>query len=527
MRLNPAWLAGLVLAGCLAPEKTEQQLQQAVAAHADADASIAPEDAVALDGETADVAASGDTLDAGVDAPVSDAEPADAQDTTPADVPDITPADVPDTTPADVLDTTPADVPDTAQVDAPDTTKPDAPDTAKPDVPDTISAEVDAGPDVAPCNVNLCSDDNPCTTDTCNLQGCAHTAVADGAACSDGKACTADSCQKGVCQTVPVTCAQDATCGEPTGCECKKLFAGDGKICKPAFLGACNSGFVPVNVDGQTVCVPDVPLWGARPLSLQGAFTKNADGTVTDALTLLTWQQAATNVKQTHAQGLAACQGATTAGKTDWRLPTVAELLSIIDYTKSYASTTNDFDLDAWTGYWTVTPNVAQADSQWTVWLNYGYSGSEPPGVSNLVLCVRCSDGKCANPAASKAGPGRFTVAGTGSAATVHDALTDLTWQRDITANAKATWDAAAGLCQALAGGAWRVPNIAELQTIVDRQHVAPAIDAAAFPGTPSDWFWTSTTWQAKPDEGWFVQFGGGGSNHYPKTDVHRVRCVK
>lgn len=40
----------------------------------------------------------------------------------------------------------------------------------------------------------------------------------------------------------------------------------------------------------------------------------------------------------------------------------------------------------------------------------------------------------------------------------------------------------------------WRVPNKNELESIVKIDSSSPAIDTTAFPGTPSDWFWSSTT---------------------------------
>ena len=60
-----------------------------------------------------------------------------------------------------------------------------------------------------------CDDGNPCTEDTCDaLLGCRHAPVAPGTACEDGNACTTvDTCVAGVCGGgVPVDCDDDNPC---------------------------------------------------------------------------------------------------------------------------------------------------------------------------------------------------------------------------------------------------------------------------------------------------------------------------
>lgn len=39
----------------------------------------------------------------------------------------------------------------------------------------------------------------------------------------------------------------------------------------------------------------------------------------------------------------------------------------------------------------------------------------------------------------------------------------------------------------------WRLPNLKELQTLVEAKCMEPAINSTIFPETPSTWFWTST----------------------------------
>jgi hypothetical protein len=67
-----------------------------------------------------------------------------------------------------------------------------------------------------------------------------------------------------------------------------------------------------------------------------GNFTDNGNGTVTDGTTGIMWQKEDDNTKRTWAEAGSYCEGLTLAGYSDWRLPDVNDLLSLIpagDYT--------------------------------------------------------------------------------------------------------------------------------------------------------------------------------------------------
>ncbi len=109
------------------------------------------------------------------------------------------------------------------------------------------------------------------------------------------------------------------------------------------------------------------------------------------------------------------------------------------------------------------------------------------------------------------AATGRYTT----SSGTVLDTKTKLTWQQSI-APTSMTWEAAksycAGLGSTLGGGAWRLPTIKELQTLVDISlSSGPTIDATAFPNTRASGVWSSTPATATSGVAWILAFNNGG----------------
>ena len=110
----------------------------------------------------------------------------------------------------------------------------------------------------------------------------------------------------------------------------------------------------------------------------------------------------------------------------------------------------------------------------------------------------------------------------------VYDTKTKLTWQRDVPTPA-AAWIAARDYCGSLDldGGGWRLPSVSELQTLIDETTSDPAVDLTAFPGTPSDYFWTSSVVPSFESFAWTVYFGYGLSTFFDVNQAHQVRCVR
>ena len=74
----------------------------------------------------------------------------------------------------------------------------------------------------------------------------------------------------------------------------------------------------------------------------------------------------------------------------------------------------------------------------------------------------------------------------------------------------------------------WRLPTRAELLTLVDDTRHNPAIDIDAFPGTKSDWHWTSTPAAWSPaDYAWIVNFDLGLCLSFHRNGDACVRAVR
>lgn len=145
-----------------------------------------------------------------------------------------------------------------------------------------------------------------------------------------------------------------------------------------------------------------------------------------------------------------------------------------------------------------------------------------------LATCIAASVSSYVAPARASAPPAQYTVDDTSG--TVLDNDTGLVWQRGVPAPAY-TWYGALAYCEglSLAGQTdWRLPTRKELHTIVDVRTYNPPIDALAFPGTPADFFWSSSPNVTYSYSGvWGVDFTQGHGTYHDATEAHRVRCVR
>ena len=84
------------------------------------------------------------------------------------------------------------------------------------------------------------------------------------------------------------------------------------------------------------------------------------------------------------------CKELTIGGFEDWRLPTIHELLTIIDYTRISPAILREFSYtEDESFYWTKTHVADEDDAFWGVNFKRGYSSKASEYYDRYVRCVR------------------------------------------------------------------------------------------------------------------------------------------
>lgn len=236
-----------------------------------------------------------------------------------------------------------------------------------------------------------------------------------------------------------------------------------------------------------------------------------------DQVTGLTWQKNASTKPLAWSAARDECEKLELGDETDWRLPTRMELITILDYgkidpsvdTTAFPGTKQDY-------YWSSTPIAGNPGYHFQVNFQRGFAFGESDAQKYYARCVR---GKTKVPAE------HYTV-GTGY---VLDNYTHLMWEYPRP-DAESDFDGASSRCEGLEAASktdWRLPSIAELQSLIDATKENPTVDAvfddvSAEIGT-MDWAGTP----AADENYWVVQWQGGVlPTDYPAAS-HYSRCVR
>ncbi len=291
----------------------------------------------------------------------------------------------------------------------------------------------------------------------------------------------------------------------------------------------------------------------------QPSYTDNGDGTVTDNVTGLMWQQDP-GEKKTYSQAVAGASNLTLADYNDWRLPSIKELYSLIQFSGLDVSGPSStimipfIDTDYFNfEYGDESAGERVIDSQWATSTKYvsttmngnetmfgvnfadgrikGYGTGPMRGQSTgktfFVIYVRGN---------TSYGINDFSDNGSG---TITDNATGLTWTQNDSGTGM-NWEAALNYCESLdpAGSSdWRLPNGKELQSILDYSRAPDTTNSAAIDPifnistitneagqTDYPAFWSSTT-HASPRGGEsanYINFGRSmGYMNGSWMDVH------
>jgi hypothetical protein len=331
------------------------------------------------------------------------------------------------------------------------------------------------------------------------------------------------------------------------------------------------------------------------------AYVDHGDGTITDLNTGLMWEKLSddgsihdwdTAYTWPDSFGKAtALNGASFAGYTDWRIPNVKELVSITNYQFQDPSLSPVFHTGCTPGctvatcsctkspqvtgyYWSSTTHVPNPVQAWGVSAHGGLviQNVKEPFATLYVRAVRGASSsfpRTGQTTCWDAGGAVIPCVGTGhdgetragrslayvdnDDGTITDVRTGLVWEKlsnDATIHDRDDFydwdDAFAVKVAALNTGSfaghtdWRLPNVKELQSLLNYENGNPTISGAFNTSCPvgcdvttcsctlpTHIYWSSSTAVGNPQSAWIVSAVNGRVEPSPKTEIYTVRAVR
>jgi len=281
------------------------------------------------------------------------------------------------------------------------------------------------------------------------------------------------------------------------------------------------------------------------------SYVDNSDGTITDVVTGLVWEKVM--VAMTWNNAVSAANIATTGGYTDWRLPSMKELYSLILYSGS-CSGDNSIRLFIDHEYFdqplgNTSDGGLEIDAQ--TWTSTNYDGDTMGNTVDTAMAVNFVDGRVKSypkvmekyvrlvRGNEEYGINIFTNNGDG---TVSDNATGLMWAESDNGEA-VDWEKALAFAQnsTLSGYSdWRLPTIKELNSIVDysKSQYEAFINENYFQITQTTdplggswyaYFWSSTTLiDGSGDRANYQTFGRSLANYSGELiDAHGAGAVR
>ncbi|MBN2302823.1 MAG: DUF1566 domain-containing protein, partial [Lentisphaerae bacterium] len=318
-------------------------------------------------------------------------------------------------------------------------------------------------------------------------------------------------------------------------------------------------------------------------------FTDNGDGTITDNVTRLMWQKGE-NERTNWFDALEKCRDMRLAGYSDWRLPNIKELNTILnlDYDNGWWYFKKMFPANGLQPpllhYFSSTPY-----EKFYVWVTnfcFGYDGYyaskdapllfravrnlDKPAEKKPFILAHSGQKECYNDEGSaipdpKKGEPFFGQDGTiittpltgtklnikgeplnaeaswkSGLRMVMDDNTGLIWEvkspdpNDVNfAGSKLPWtrveDYVVKMNDAAYGGFsdWRLPNREELRSIVDYGKYSPSIMDAFDNDCPPEFYWSKDSYGPNKNLIWGIYFAIGCGICYPQNNRHAIRVVR
>jgi Protein of unknown function (DUF1566)/Secretion system C-terminal sorting domain len=255
-------------------------------------------------------------------------------------------------------------------------------------------------------------------------------------------------------------------------------------------------------------------------------FIKNNNGTVTDTITGLMWQQT-DGGEMTVENAAIYADALVLGGFSDWRLPTAHESFSILNHQKNNpALDITIFTTSAAEYWWTSDKQANDATKIWCT--NAGGGIGNHPKLETIsagglkkyhARAVR--DVKTPPTVANQ-----FTDNANG---TIKDNLTGLTWQKAPNLDTL-TWENALVYAEGLTLSGfsdWRLPNIKELESINDERIVNPSVSTTYFTTIGVKKYWSSTSLPNQTTRAWYLSTQFGITTYELKTARQWVICVR
>ena len=255
------------------------------------------------------------------------------------------------------------------------------------------------------------------------------------------------------------------------------------------------------------------------------SFTNNNNGTITDNITGLMWQQV-DGGEMTFESATTYCNSLTLGGLSGWRLPTPIEAYSILNHQNSNpAINTNFFTLTTAEYWWT---SVFENNSTTKVWCT-----NAGGGIGNHPKTETISAGGTkkfhTRAVRNVTIPTTITNHFTDNGDTITDNLTQLVWQK-IPNTTALTWEQALVYAEGLTIGTsadWRLPNIKELQSLNNELVTNPSVFSPYFSNLGVKFYWSSTTLPNQTLSAWYWSTSFGITTYSAKTGTNYVLCVR